>query len=158
MVYLIYAIQRNGPSVEVLSSLVLQNRSNMYFLLLRHIICSWTCVLEQCEMVLLQFERRAWLHDSRLASQPGGRLALEMGQVIRWVAGGLRSCFRKIEKALDTAVNRCCALPRWLGPNYSGDLQLEENYPSGGKLEQLWYCIIAAQQEYYCNRIGGGSH
>ena len=65
-----------------------------------------------------------------------GRLALEMGQVMRWVAGGLSSCFRKIEKALDT-VNRCCALPRWLGPNYSGDIQLEENYPSGGKLEQL---------------------
>ena len=87
-------------------------------------------------MVLLQFERRACLHDSRLASQPGGRVALEMGQVMRWVAGGLSSCFRKIEKALDT-VNRCCALPRWLGPNYSGDIQLEENYPSGGKLEQL---------------------
>ena len=119
------------------SSFVLQNRTNPYFLLLRHNVCSRTCVLEQCEMVLLQFERRAWLHDSRLASQPGGRLALEMGQVMRWVAGGLSSCFRKIEKALDTAVNRCCALPRWLGPNYSGDLQLEENYPSGGKLEQL---------------------
>ena len=59
LVYLFYAIQRNGPSVEVLSSFVLQNRSNLYFLLLRHNIYSWTFVLEQCEMVLLQFERRA---------------------------------------------------------------------------------------------------
>ena len=59
LVYLFYAIQCNGRSVEVLSSFVLQNRTNPYFLLLRHNVCSRTCVLEQCEMVLLQFERRA---------------------------------------------------------------------------------------------------